>query len=185
MDLWLRAPYCDECILSYPFRREGLPDITEHNWENDIAWKLGEDALLEVQQELGDDPDFAFCCKRCAGGLAPWNGDAVHVVRYHLEEHYGIPLYTPGQKRPPEKLRKEVFKLYGNACFACGRTGEGLHIDHILPQSAGGDAAFRNLQPLCEACGQKKGDAIPEDVDVWSNIYFTRPPSDGYEGLFW
>jgi putative ABC transport system substrate-binding protein len=23
------------------------------------------------------------------------------------------------------------------------------------------------------------------DVDVWSNMYFTRPPSDGYEGLFW
>lgn len=185
MDLWLRAPVCEGCILSDPFHQYQLPDISSSNWKNDIAWKLGEDILASVTQELEDDPEFAFRCKRCHRDLAPWNGDAVHVVPYHLEEHYGIPLYTPGQKKPSEKVRKQILKLYGNVCFACGSVGPGVHIDHILPQSSGGDAVFRNLQPLCEACGQRKGHSLPENIDVWSNIYFGREPSDGYEGLFW
>ena len=41
-------------------------------------------------------------------------------------------------------------------------------------------------QPLAAMrCGETKGDAVPEGVDVYSNTYFTRPPSDGHEGLFW
>jgi 5-methylcytosine-specific restriction endonuclease McrA len=163
-----------------------LPDITPENWEVDVLWSLGKGALDAIQQELADeDSGFAIGCKRCGRELAPWDGDALHVVTYHLEEHYGIPLNTPGRRNPPKKLRNQIIKLYGGVCFDCGKAGPGLHIDHILPQHADGDAAFRNLQPLCEACGQKKGDVLPDDVEVWSNMYFFLPPSDGYEGLFW
>lgn len=185
MNLWLRAPYCEECILSHPLHQHDLPDITPSNWEDDIAWNLGEDTLNQVKNELDADPDFSFLCKKCQRNIAPWHGNPIHAVVYHMEEHYDIPLYTPGKRNPSEKLRNQIFELYGNVCFACGKSGPGLHIDHIFPQSHGGDAAFRNLQPLCELCGQKKGDTLPEDVDVWSNIYFLRQPSDSYEGLFW
>lgn len=170
MDLWLRAPCCEECILSDPFHANQLPDISPDNWEVDILWNLGNSALDAIRQEIGDeDLRFTFSCKRCGKELAPWDGDALHVVSYHLEEHYGIPLNTPGRRNPSQKLRNRITKLYRGVCFACGAVGPGLHIDHILPQDTGGDAAFRNLQPLCEACGQKKGDTMPEDVEVWSN----------------
>jgi 5-methylcytosine-specific restriction endonuclease McrA len=171
--------------LSDPFQQYQLPDITPSNWKDDLAWKLGNDTLASLMGELEDDPEFTFRCKQCHRNLAPWNEDAIHVVAYHLEEHYGIALYTPGRKSPSEKVRKQIYNLYGKVCFACDQAGPGLHIDHILPQSNEGDAAFRNLQLLCEPCGQRKGNSTSEDVDVWSDIYFGRRPSDGYEGLFW
>ena len=186
MDLWLRAPCCKECIVSEPFHSNQLPDITPDNWEVDILWNLGNSVLCAIQQELANEGSaFAFSCKRCGRELAPWGGDALYVVTYHLEEHYGIPLITPGRRNPSRRLRNQIIKLYDGVCFDCGKMGPGLHIDHILPRNAGGDAAFRNLQPLCEPCGRKKGDKIPEDVGVWSNMYFFHPPSDGFEGLFW
>jgi hypothetical protein len=54
-----------------------------------------------------------------------------------------------------------------------------------MPRFHGGDAAFRNLQPLCTRCGQKKGNTLPTEVSVYSDLYFGPYPSDAYEGLFW
>jgi hypothetical protein len=41
------------------------------------------------------------------------------------------------------------------------------------------------LQPLCEDCGQLKGDLMPEEIDIYSDIYFGEEPPDNFEGLFW
>ena len=61
----------------------------------------------------------------------------------------------------------------------------GGNVFAVSPKSKGGDAAFRNLQPLCEDCGNKKADQLPAEVTVFSDIYFGAYPSDAYEGLFW
>jgi 5-methylcytosine-specific restriction endonuclease McrA len=106
-------------------------------------------------------------------------------MNYHLEEHYGIPLETPGRIRPIARIRQKIIELYDRACFGCGSSNKRLHIDHILPRSKGGDAAFRNLQPLCKDCGNMKGNDLPDEVDVYEDIYFGPYASDGYEGLFW
>lgn len=185
MNLWLRAPYCDQCIVSHPFYSGQLPDISGHFWDDDIRSQLGEDMLIQIKDELSADSSFSFCCKRCQNNLAPWERDDIYIVMYHLEEHYGIPLETPGHMEAAKKMQNQVLRLYGSVCFACGESGPGLHIDHIRPRSLGGDAAFRNLQPLCGSCGQRKGQRQPDEVDVYSDIYFGRYPSDGYEGLFW
>jgi 5-methylcytosine-specific restriction endonuclease McrA len=78
-----------------------------------------------------------------------------------------------------------IKKFYQGKCFRCERSDVKLHIDHIVPQSKGGDAAFRNLQPLCEKCGNEKGDDMPSDLEFYSDLYFGPYPSDSYEGLFW
>jgi hypothetical protein len=176
---------CYECALSSPLFNYDLPDISPNNWEEDLGWVLGTEGAGRILALIADDPDFAFLCKGCGRSLAPWSSkDDVYEETYHLEEHYGIPLETPGKRVPSAKLRKQIFKLYDHACFGCGaRTN--LHLDHILPVSRGGDAAFRNLQPLCERCGQAKGDGLPEDIEVHSDIYFGPYPSDGFPGLFW
>lgn len=183
MDLWLRAPYCSECILSHPFNSRQLPGISSANWEYDIECQLGEEVLARAKEAESEGDSSIFQCKRCAGAMAPWNGDEIYIVHYHLEEHYQIPLETPGRTVSKE-LKKKILRLYDNKCFACGE-GLDLHVDHVLPRVLGGTAAFRNLQPLCEPCGQKKGDSRPEEVEVYSDIYFGPYPSDGYEGLFW
>ncbi|MBI2314318.1 MAG: HNH endonuclease [Betaproteobacteria bacterium] len=183
MDLWLRAPYCSECILSYPFNFKHFPDISSANWEEDIECQLGEEASARAKDAEAEGASSVFQCKRCGKDLAPWNGDEIYIVHYHLEEHYQIPLETAG-RTVSKGLKRKILRLYDNKCFACGET-KNLHIDHVLPRASGGTAAFRNLQPLCERCGQKKGDSQPEEVEVYSDIYFGPYPSDGYEGLFW
>lgn len=184
MDLWLRAPWCDQCIQSDPLFSGGPPDIMRETWEADLAWSTGEDMLEIIQKARAKDPDFTLRCRRCHGALSPWDGDDVYVQSEHLEEHYSIPMETPGRTAVSERLRRKIVNLYDRACFSCGATTD-LTIDHILPQSAGGDAAFRNLQPLCGTCNRAKGDGLPEDVVVYSDMYFGPEPSDGYEGLFW
>ncbi len=184
LDLWLQAPLCSDCAFSEPFPPQGLPDILPTNWKRDIAWVLGEDALSITVRERRKDSAFGFQCKRCATSLRPWEGDEVYVVSYHLEDHYRFPLIQHGQIEPSKRTQAQIKALYDHRCFCC-RCTEPLHIDHILPRSKGGNAAFRNLQPLCEDCGNKKSDQLPEEVTVYSTMYFGPHPSDTYEGLFW
>lgn len=185
MNLWLQAPYGSSCAASDPFVYDRPSDIAGRHWRADVSWNLGEETLRRIKKEIRENTDFALTCKKCGNKLRPWKGDEVWIVNYHLEEHYGIPLEIPGKKNPSQKLRKKIVELYDGTCFGCGVTNKKLHIDHILPQCKGGDCAFRNLQPLCEDCGNFKGDDLPDEVDVYSHIYFDPYPSDGYEGLFW
>jgi 5-methylcytosine-specific restriction endonuclease McrA len=184
MDLWLLAPQCEDCACAEPFP-VGLPDIHHDGWEVDILLHVGSQTLDRIQQGLAEDSEFALQCKECGRELRPWDDDNAYVVSYHLEEHYGIPLETPGQMFPSERLREKIFSLYDSHCFGCGASDRELHIDHIRPRSKGGDAAFRNLQPLCEVCGNRKGDTDSTEVEVYSTIYFGPYPADSYEGLFW
>ena len=186
LDLWLLAPYCESCALADPLRETGLPDIAPDGWETDILIHLGQTHLQQIKAILSDDPEYAYICKKCSRELRPWQEDFVYIVSYHLEDHYGIPLTTPGRVSPSKKIQKQIIALYDDRCFRCGVPGNSsLHIDHIRPRANGGDAAFRNLQPLCEACGNEKGDRNATEVEVHSSMYFGPYPSDGYEGLFW
>jgi len=184
LDLSFSAPLCTYCALSDPFPPNGLPDISPVNWKKDVVWCLGEDFLTTIYEKRKRDPDFGFHCKHCDINLQPWAGDDVYVASYHMEDHYRFPLVRPGQIEPPRKLQRQIKDLYDNRCFGCNKEGQ-LHIDHINPRSNGGDATFRNLQPLCETCGQLKGNGIPEEVGVHDTMYFGPYPSDGYEDLFW
>lgn len=181
MDLWLLAPFCSNCIQSDPFEPQRQPDIIPPTWEEDVLLAVGKNTLDQTQLQLLKNPEYGIACKKCGRRLRPWNGDEVHVVSYHLEEHYGIDLETPGKAWPSKELRNRIFALYDFKCFACN-SEEDLHIDHIQPRALGGDAAFRNLQPLCKECGKRKADTPATEVAVHSAMYFSSPPCDG---LFW
>jgi len=148
LDLWLLAPYCEDCAMSDPFLRDSMPNILPSTWSLDILLELGPQELERIDRLLSEEPEFAFICKKCGTTLHPWDSDNVYVTKYHLEEHYSIPLSTPGRKKPSIKIQKRIISLYERRCFCCGAADQ-LHIDHIQPRSKGGDAAFRNLQPLC------------------------------------
>jgi hypothetical protein len=184
--LWLQAPHCQDCIFMVEPWRDPLPEIAGGGWQVDMLLGVGNGFAVAAEAEAlaQEDADYAFQCKRCQCDLRPWDGDSMWVVDYHLEDHYGIPLETPGRRKPSRKIRDRIFQLYDRKCFRCGSPGP-LHIDHICPRASGGDSAFRNLQPLCDACGNLKGDTEPEEVRVYNPLYFTGPPSDGWEGLFW
>ncbi len=185
MDLWLRAPLCVTCIQSQWWWRGGPPDVSEHDWEDELATYVGDERVCVIKADVSDGRDAeGVPCKGCLEELCPWLGDDIFVDMYHLEEHYGLDLETPGRVQPGRDFRRQVIGLYGNECFSCEATSD-LHLDHINPRSHGGDAAFRNLQPLCVGCGNLKGDQLPEEVSVYSDLYFGPLPPDSYEGLFW
>ena len=184
MDLWLTVPKCGVCAAAGPFPPRG-PDIVPEDWENDLAMSTGETCLRRIRSVLREDTDFAIRCKDCGVELRPWQGDDVFVSSEHLEETYGISTETPNRHTPSKNTRALVYRLYGRTCFGCGSSDRSLHIDHIFPTSKGGDAAFRNLQPLCDYCGARKGQKSPESVDVHSDLYFGPYPPDSHEGLLW
>jgi HNH endonuclease len=189
MNLWLIVPCCYNCALVESFDGVVYPYIAPRNWRRELGWHAGEAVLSEAEGNLRGDPDFAFTCQRCHVTLRPWFSDEMSVATLHVEERFAVPLETLGQRRASRALVARIKKLYDYRCFGCekleGANGNTLHIDHVLPRSNGGTAAFRNLQPLCSECGNTKGDELPEEVDVFSTLFFRSPPSDAYEGLFW
>ncbi len=183
-DLWMQAPYCEDCATRRWDYGGELPDSTPDTWEENLAAILGDDDLVSELKRPDDSLGRrSLICHRCHHDIVP-STDDLYVVTYHLEEHFGIDLETPGRTWPGKRLTGQILSIYDGSCFNCS-ADENLHIDHILARSQGGDAAFRNLQPLCEECGQRKGDQVPEEVGVYSTMYFDGPPSDAYEGMFW
>lgn len=68
----------------------------------------------------------------------------------------------PGQRDTrsiPHHIRTEVWQRYGGKCADCGAR-EYLEFDHMIPHSRGGATSLENLQLLCRACNQAKGNRI-------------------------
>jgi HNH endonuclease len=130
------------------------PDVLTESWESDLAGLLDDD-LATAFAEDEDSPR----CRSCRHNL---DGEALYVETDELSERLGICDETSAAE-PSRKRRRQVFRLYGKKCFACGSDGP-LEIDHIHPRSHGGTAAFQNLQPLCRQCGQVKADSLPQYV---------------------
>ena len=185
LDIDFPTPYCCDCIYSLGWSNPGLPDISPLTWKEDLDWMVGTSTCVSVQKQRKEDPGFAFRCKRCPTELRPWEGDELFVVRYSLLELYSVPLSQPGQVNVSRRVKNMILNLYKNKCFNCQSGNHKLHIDHILPRSLEGTAVFSNLQPLCEKCGQLKGDGRSEDIHLTDTMFFGPYPSDAFERLFW
>lgn len=73
-----------------------------------------------------------------------------------------LPPAKPRTDRPTSRrVRELIFTRDGTECRACG-TEKNLHIDHVVPRSAGGSDDLNNLQVLCGSCNSRKGAKIPE-----------------------
>lgn len=61
-----------------------------------------------------------------------------------------------------KSLRFEILTRDGFRCRYCGATAATaeLHIDHVLPRSAGGQDTSENLVAACSACNHGKSDRI-------------------------
>ena len=75
---------------------------------------------------------------------------------------------TPIGKRPlygGVSLRFAVLERDGFRCRYCGRGAAEnavLHVDHVVPRSAGGLGEMSNLLTACQECNRGKGDAFIE-----------------------
>lgn len=61
---------------------------------------------------------------------------------------------------------KELKELYQHCCAYCGKQGERLTQDHVIPLSKGGNHTLSNIVPACKSCNSRKRD----------NIWTPNPP---------
>ena len=71
-----------------------------------------------------------------------------------------------------KKTRFEVLKRDGFKCVYCGATptGSALQVDHVVPQSKGGNDDPSNLVTACEPCNNGKRARPLEDRTLKSNV---------------
>jgi 5-methylcytosine-specific restriction endonuclease McrA len=72
---------------------------------------------------------------------------------------------------PPRSLkfnRRNIFLRDRHTCQYCGVTfGHAeLTIDHVIPRSRGGDTDWNNLVVACTRCNTRKGNMLPQEIDM-------------------
>ena len=71
--------------------------------------------------------------------------------------------------------RRALFARDGWRCQYCGSTGR-LTLDHVVPRSRGGDSVWENVVASCAPCNLRKGDRLPEEVQMHPQVR-PRPPA--------
>ena len=61
--------------------------------------------------------------------------------------------------------RRALFARDGWRCQYCGSTGK-LTLDHVVPRSRGGDSVWENVVSSCAPCNLRKGNRLPEEVQM-------------------
>ena len=63
------------------------------------------------------------------------------------------------KQRIPLNLRRRIIERDGVHCVYCDEdlsTAE-IHMDHVIPESHGGETTYNNLQVTCRKCNLAKG----------------------------
>lgn len=68
--------------------------------------------------------------------------------------------------RPLPLTRRHLFERDGHTCQYCGRGGQPLSIDHILPRSRGGGDVWENVTTACLPCNVRKGNRTPREAGM-------------------
>ena len=94
-----------------------------------------------------------YCCKACCADF--------HKKQYQDKVKSGN---LDDMKNGYYKIRFEVLKRDDFRCTYCGRgakeDGVKLHVDHIIPESNGGEFKTTNLTTSCQECNLGKSDVF-------------------------
>ncbi len=83
--------------------------------------------------------------------------------------------------RPRVKLsRREIFVRDQHTCQYCGRQGNDMTLDHVLPRHRGGGHTWDNLVTACRTCNHRKGGRTPEEARLRLLHSPFEPRSDVY-----
>ncbi|MGG3450229.1 HNH endonuclease [Domibacillus aminovorans] len=69
------------------------------------------------------------------------------------------------KKTIPDSIRWHIWNRDDFTCQYCG-IKENLSIDHIVPESKGGDLLEQNLVTACRPCNSKKNNRTPEEAGM-------------------
>ena len=83
----------------------------------------------------------------------------MNLLKHEIYEKYPEKEISTGRKKKKiidNRLKLQVYKRDGFKCLKCG-SEEDLHMDHVIPESKGGETTLENLQVLCRKCNISKG----------------------------
>jgi hypothetical protein len=83
-------------------------------------------------------------------------------------------------------LRREIYEAHGLACYSCGvqldrhssDDKNSATIEHLWPQSLGGDSDFRNLLPACRACNTNRNEHADWPAFWFQSCFLAPRPSE-------
>lgn len=83
----------------------------------------------------------------------------------------------------PSDLRWEIWQRDNFTCQECGARSN-LSIDHIIPESRGGEMSFANLRTLCKRCNSRKGARLDSTLGAEPCAWWVYPvpPTDFWLG---
>lgn len=89
----------------------------------------------------------------------------------------------------PSDLRRQVISRAKNTCEYCHLSQKGqeatFHIDHILPESSGGETVLENLALACVSCSLRKGaKQIIVDSETMQEVQIFNPRKDIWKENF-
>ena len=75
--------------------------------------------------------------------------------------------------------RRNIFLRDNFKCQYCGKTTN-LTLDHIVPKCRGGKDTWKNVVTSCVRCNNRKGDRMPEEIEMKLLGTPYKPPSGLY-----
>lgn len=89
----------------------------------------------------------------------------------------------------PVDLRKLVIARAKSRCEYCGLSQASqeatFHIDHILPESLGGETDEKNLALACVSCSLRKAARVQiEDPQSGAKVFLFNPRQDAWQNHF-
>lgn len=122
-----------------------------------------------IKAEKKAEKKLASLAKQIAancGAVAHYgDGNCGYVINKVIDALRDAGLYRdpvpvkPKKKTIPRSLAKVVFERDEYRCVTCGSHID-LSVDHIHPESKGGDLELSNLQTLCRPCNSRKGASV-------------------------
>jgi HNH endonuclease len=90
----------------------------------------------------------------------------------------------------PRSLRRLVIHRAASRCEYCQLAQAGqeatFHIDHIVPESKGGETAEDNLALACTSCSLRKGSRQSAlDADTGKRVHLFHPRRHKWSDHFW
>ena len=110
------------------------------------------------------------------------NGHVITSERLSFQSPSVIRLvYHIKRPRPVVKLtRKEILQRDDHTCQYCGKRGNDLTLDHVMPRHRGGQHTWDNVVAACRACNHRKGGKTIDEARFRLHRAPFEPRSDVY-----